>query len=189
VAQGGRMPPRLSVLVTIFCLVPAASASANGVAATTDEPERRAMSAPRTPTVSGARARLRSDGLASIPEDAPQRVRAVIAAANDIVGKPYKWGGGHGSIVDDGYDCSGAVSYALISAGLLDAPLSSGLFASVLEAGAGQDITVYGNAEHAYLEVAGLRLDTSSYGDPGGLSGVRWRPAIGQRAGFLASHP
>jgi hypothetical protein len=81
------------------------------------------------------------------------------------------------------------VSYALIRAEMLDAPLSSGLFAAALGDGAGGWVTVYGNAEHAYLEVAGLRLDTSAFGDTGGRSGVRWRPAIGARIGFVVSHP
>jgi hypothetical protein len=141
------------------------------------------------PTVSGEKAVLRSDGTAAIPKDAPAAVRKLISAANEIVGKPYKWGGGHGRLDDTGYDCSGAVSYGLVRAGLLSGPLASGSFAAALAEGSGRWITVYANADHAYLEVAGLRLDTSSIGDPGGQAGVHWRPAIGQRAGFTASHP
>ncbi len=81
---------------------------------------------------------LRSDGTAAVPRDAPDRVRGLIAAANEIVGKPYRWGGGHGQLADSGYDCSGAVSYALIGARLLPTPLSSALFAGALPAGAGR---------------------------------------------------
>ena len=75
----------------------------------------------------------------------PDRVRGLIAAANEIVGKPYRWGGGHGQLADSGYDCSGAVSYALIGAHLLPTPLSSALFAGALPAGAGRWISVYGS--------------------------------------------
>jgi hypothetical protein len=170
-------------------VVVAAPASANGLAG--------AAAAAITPNIVGApaatsagtRARIRDDGTATIPEDAPAAVRRLIAAANEIVGKPYKWGGGHGTVVDDGYDCSGAVSYALIGARLLDAPLASGALAATFDDGAGDWIAVYANADHAYLEVAGLRLDTSSVGDPSGQAGVRWRVAIGQRAGFAVRHP
>jgi hypothetical protein len=132
---------------------------------------------------------LRADGRAAIPRGAPRRVRAVIAAANQIVGKPYKWGGGHGRLVDSGYDCSGAVSYALIRAGLLRGVLVSGGLAHVHRAGAGRWVSIYANDGHVYLEVAGLRLDTSPVGDPTGRHGVRWRPVIGRRPGFRARHP
>src|SRR3954452_25461219 len=105
---------------------------------------------------------LRTDGKAAIPRGAPARVRAMIAAANQIVGKPYKWGGGHAKLVDSGYDCSGTVSYALIGSGVLVGPMVSGQFATWSTAGAGRWVTVYANKGHVYLEVAGLRLDTSA---------------------------
>jgi hypothetical protein len=141
-----------------------------------------------TPTVSGTVARLRTDGKAAIPRGVPKRVRAIIAAANQIIGKPYKWGGGHAKLVDRGYDCSGTVSYALIGAGLLASPLVSGAFARWGSAGAGRWTTLYANKGHVYMEVAGLRLDTSAVGDPLGRSGVRWRPVIGNRRGFHVRH-
>jgi cell wall-associated NlpC family hydrolase len=139
--------------------------------------------------VKGKVARLRTDGLAAVPRDAPARVRAVIRAANAIVGKPYKWGGGHARLRDTGYDCSGAVSYALIQAGQLRTTMVSGDLARTFAAGSGRYVSVYANAGHVYMEVAGLRLDTSSVGDPAGRSGVRWRPVIGRRPGFHARHP
>jgi cell wall-associated NlpC family hydrolase len=141
-----------------------------------------------TGTVSGTVARMRTDGKAAIPRGAPRSVRAIIAAANQIIGKPYKWGGGHARLADRGYDCSGTVSYALIGAGLLAAPLVSGTFARWGSAGAGRWTTIYANKGHVYLEIAGLRLDTSAVGDPAGRSGVRWRPAIGKRGGFHVRH-
>lgn len=139
--------------------------------------------------VPGTVARMRADGKAAIPRDAPVRVRMLIRAANLIVGKPYKWGGGHATLRDSGYDCSGAVSYALIRSGQLGTPLVSGELARTYASGAGRWLTIYANAGHVYLEVAGLRLDTSSVGDPAGRDGVRWRPLIGQRAGFHRRHP
>ena len=131
---------------------------------------------------------IRRNGLAAIPTGAPAAVRAILSAANQIIGKPYKWGGGHGRLFDSGYDCSGSVSFALIRAGLLGYPMVSGSLAHWGAKGAGNYVSIYANAGHVYMEVAGLRLDTSSVGDPGGESGVRWRPPIGKRFGFAVRH-
>ena len=144
---------------------------------------------PTTATIKGTRALVRADGKAAIPRGAPKRVRAVIAAGNQIVGKPYKWGGGHAKLADRGYDCSGAVSYALVKATLLGAPMVSGSLARWGAKGAGKWVSVYANKGHVYMEVAGLRLDTSSVGDVRRRNGVRWRPVIGQRSRFAARHP
>jgi hypothetical protein len=133
-------------------------------------------------------------GLATPPAGAPPQVVAAIAAANRIVGKPYRYGGGHRAFEDAGYDCSGSVSYALGGAGLLRTPLDSRSFASWAAPGRGQWITVYTNPSHAYVVIAGLRLDTSGSqrmvlrygGQPG--TGPRWR---GRRSslGYVARHP
>jgi hypothetical protein len=131
---------------------------------------------------------IRRNGLAAVPTGAPAQVRAIITAANQIIGKPYKWGGGHGRLFDTGYDCSGSVSYALIRAGLLGYPMVSGTLAHWGANGTGQYVTIYANKSHVYMEVAGLRLDTSGVGDPAGKSGVRWRPPIGKRFGFAVRH-
>src|ERR1700753_3162527 len=90
------------------------------------------------------------------PANAPAMVKRVIAAANHIRTTPYIWGGGHGRWQDSGYDCSGAVSYALHGGRLLTSPLTSGSFATFGEAGPGRWITIYANASHAYMVVAGL---------------------------------
>jgi hypothetical protein len=144
---------------------------------------------PTTATIPGIRALMRADGKAAIPRGAPLRVQRVIAAANRIIGKPYKWGGGHASLVDKGYDCSGAVSYSLIRSSLLDRTMVSGELAHWGATGTGRWITVYATRNHVYMEVAGLRFDTSPVGDPTGRMGVRWRPAIGRRPGFHVRHP
>lgn len=139
--------------------------------------------------VPGREARLRTDGKAAIPRGAPKRVRRLIAAANAIVGKPYKWGGGHGRLIDRGYDCSGAVSYALIGGDLLGSVRNSGGFRHWGNAGPGRWVTTYSTRNHIYLEVAGLRLDTSNVGDWNGERGPRWRPVIGRRPNFHVRHP
>ena len=156
-----------------------------------EEPEVPEIPLVTTLTVAGKQAMLRTNGKAAIPRGAPRRVRAIIAAANRIAGKPYKWGGGHARLEDRGYDCSGTVSYTLIRSGtgLLASPLVSRSFARWGAAGAGRWVTVYANKGHVYMEVAGLRLDTSAVGDPGVGKGARWRPVIGRREGFKVRHP
>jgi cell wall-associated NlpC family hydrolase len=134
----------------------------------------------------GAVPEVRSDGTAVAPLEAPEVVATVIGAGNEIATKPYKWGGGHGAWRDKGYDCSGSVSFALAGAGLLDTPLDSTRFMHWGARGPGKWITVYANAGHAFMVVAGLRFDTS--GAQGG--GTRWQPAAGRSyAGFTARHP
>ncbi|HEX8105031.1 MAG TPA: hypothetical protein VF533_20590 [Solirubrobacteraceae bacterium] len=144
---------------------------------------------PTTRTIPGKIAYVRADGRAAIPRRAPKRVKRVIAAANEIVGKPYKWGGGHARLLDKGYDCSGTVGYALIRAGLLTTPMVSGQFARWGAKNEGRHITIYANAGHVYMEVAGLRLDTSPVSDPSGKTGPRWRATIGRRPRFKVRHP
>jgi cell wall-associated NlpC family hydrolase len=100
-------------------------------------------------------------GKAIAPSDAPLKVQKVIAAANRIRNKPYKWGGGHGRWNDSGYDCSGSVSYALHGGHLLSSPLDSSGFMQWARSGKGHWITVYTNPSHAFMVVAGLRFDTS----------------------------
>jgi cell wall-associated NlpC family hydrolase len=134
----------------------------------------------------GPRAELGADGLASAPRDAPPAVKAAIAAANSIATTPYVWGGGHGSWYSYGYDCSGAVSFALYGAGLLDTPLTSGALESYGEPGPGRWITIYANATHTYVEIAGLRWDT--VGDAEG-TGPRWHPEPPYPEGFVVRHP
>jgi cell wall-associated NlpC family hydrolase len=141
------------------------------------------------PTVPGIAATI-VDGLAAAPEAAPDAVKQAIWAANGIIGRPYRYGGGHArGFVDRGYDCSGTVSFALHGGSLLDSPLDSGSFMHWGAAGAGQWITVYTNPGHAYAVIAGLRLDTSAAGDPTGLHGPRWRPNLRSSHGFKARHP
>ncbi len=121
------------------------------------------------------------------PSGAPAVVKAVIAAANRIRATPYVWGGGHGRWWDRGYDCSGAVSYALHGGGLLEAPLTSGSFASWGDPGPGQWITLYANRKHVYAVIAGLRWDTG--GDPSGVTGPRWHAEPPYPQGFVVRHP
>jgi cell wall-associated NlpC family hydrolase len=119
------------------------------------------------------------------PTIAPPEVLAAITAANSIAGLPYKWGGGHGSFDDTGYDCSGAVSKVLNAIGALEDPMDSSGLKRWGERGRGKWITVYTNSGHAYIVVAGLRFDTSGRGG----RGPRWRAASRPSSGFVARHP
>jgi cell wall-associated NlpC family hydrolase len=147
-----------------------------------------ASPAPPAP-VPGAAATILPDGRAAPPVNAPPEVQNAILAANQIVGKPYRYGGGHRSFIDRGYDCSGTVSFALNGGGLLKSPLDSRGFFRWGEAGAGTWITVYTKSSHAFVVIAGLRLDTSAAGDPSGAKGPRWRPVLRSTRGFRARHP
>jgi cell wall-associated NlpC family hydrolase len=125
-------------------------------------------------------------GIALAPPEAPEAVQQVINAANTIVGRPYVWGGGHASFYSYGYDCSGSVSFALFGGGLIPEPLTSGSLEGWGEPGPGKWITVYANAEHTFMEIAGLRWDT--VGDARG-TGPRWHLEPTDTAGFVARHP
>jgi cell wall-associated NlpC family hydrolase len=125
-----------------------------------------------------------SRGVAQAPSNAPQSVKLAIQAANHLRHKPYVWGGGHASWRASGYDCSGAVSYVLHAAGLLDSPEVSGALAHWGEKGEGNWITVYANRGHAFMVIAGLRFDTSGAGQ----SGPRWRPESRSTRGYHVRH-
>jgi hypothetical protein len=135
------------------------------------------------------------NGRVIAPASAPTRVKRVIEAANRIVEKPYRYGGGHQQfrkgLLDSGYDCSGAVSYALYGGRFLRSPLPSGAMMSWGDAGPGQWITVYAHGGHAYLVVAGLRFDTSLRDPdaPGPTTGPRWSRTLRESAAFVARHP
>jgi cell wall-associated NlpC family hydrolase len=138
------------------------------------------------PTTSGQTAELLPNAHAVAPASAPKQVQKAIAAANRINHLPYVYGGGHKSWkIDNGYDCSGAVSYMLHGAKkrLLSSPLPSGPLAKWGDPGEGQWITVYANGGHAYAVVAGLRWDTS------GGKGPRWHEDMRSSKGFTARHP
>lgn len=121
-------------------------------------------------TVPGPKAKL-IDGVAVAPTGAPPAVKKVIEAANRIHTKPYIWGGGHGRWWDRGYDCSGAVSYALRGGGLITSPLDSTGLMGWGEPEAGRWISVYANSGHTYAVIAGLRWDTAGSADG---TGPRW---------------
>jgi cell wall-associated NlpC family hydrolase len=134
------------------------------------------------------------DGRVIAPASAPRRVKRVIEAANRLVEKPYVYGGGHrpfSSTLDSGYDCSGAVSYALYGGRFLRSPLPSGALMSWGEEGPGDWITVYAHGGHAYIVVAGLRFDTSLRDPdaPGPSTGPRWSRTLRESDAFVARHP
>jgi peptidoglycan hydrolase CwlO-like protein len=132
-------------------------------------------------------ATLDSSGDAIPPSNAPLAIRGVIEAANQINDLPYIWGGGHGSFTASGYDCSGAVSFALHGGGFLSSPLDSTGLEVWGSPGGGNWITVFANSGHAWAYIAGLRWDT---GGPGGGNGPRWSTVMRSDASsFVARHP
>jgi len=126
------------------------------------------------------------NGKAIAPASAPARVKAIIDWANRIRTKPYRYGGGHGSFFDTGYDCSGAVSFALRGGRFVSSPMPSTGYMSWGSRGKGKWVTVYSNPGHAYMIVAGLRFDTSM--TPG--DGPGWSKSMRSTSGrFIARHP
>jgi len=130
------------------------------------------------------RRRSSSTGGRSGHSGLPIAVRRVVAAASRIAHKPYRYGGGHASFHDSGYDCSGSVSYALHGGGLLGSPLDSNALMSYGAPGPGRWITVYAHPGHTYLVVNGRRFDTSGQG-----TGSRWQWDSRASAGYTVRHP
>jgi len=182
-----RKTPALSIFLAVLALVaaslvvagPAQATPPGGVPSTTPEVAE--------PTGPPGKAMLVA-GRAIAPVNAPPEVKMVIAAANKIRTKPYVWGGGHGRWWDRGYDCSGAVSFALHGGGFLSSPLPSGPMEGWGSPGKGRWITVYANGGHAYAVIAGLRWDTA--GNTNG-TGPRWHKSLKAAASgpFTARHP
>jgi peptidoglycan hydrolase-like protein with peptidoglycan-binding domain len=142
------------------------------------------------------KATINADGTATAPAGAPAIVQQVIAAANQIIGKPYVYGGGHAGFNDVGYDCSGSVSYALHGGNLLNAPEDSTGLESYGAAGAGKWITIYANSGHTWVAVAGIAFDTADFGGPNipAGTGPRWRTDptgnLGDgTGGYVVRHP
>lgn len=153
----------------------------NQIAEEGGEPTTGQVPAPLNP---GEEAQVISESEASAPAAAPQAVKDAISAANSIASTPYIWGGGHGSFESSGYDCSGAVSFALHGGGFLESPLDSTGLETWGEPGPGKWITVYANASHAWMVIAGIAFDT--VGGPG----PRWHdPWVDSPEGFIARHP
>ncbi len=128
---------------------------------------------------------VNTGGMVQPPAGAPEAVRQIIAAGNAIATLPYIWGGGHGSFHASGYDCSGSVSYALAAAGLLSSPMVSGDFESYGDPGPGRWVTIYANAGHVWMDVAGWRFDTVALSE----GGTRWSQGGGEFSGFVVRHP
>jgi len=200
------MDVRLPAATALACLLLAAPAAAATGGAAFPPPKKQAApavqaQAPVSPAATGgsttttpaappadpatAVATLAPDGTAIAPAGAPPEVAALIAAGNRIAKLPYRYGGGHASFEDKGYDCSGSVSYALHGAGLLDTTLDSTGLMTWGRPGAGEWITVYANKGHTFLVVAGLRFDTSGQK----AAGSRWQPMDRSTKGFVVRHP
>ena len=167
--------------------LPPASAGTNGTEHTLSSAEERAKIFARMPAgADPSSTAILLTGIALPPPNAPEVVKDVINNANLIVGRPYIWGGGHGSFYSYGYDCSGAVSFALFGGGLIPRPATSGELEGYGEPGPGKWITIYANATHTWATIAGLRWDTS--GTESG-SGPRWHVDTRPTGDFVVRHP
>lgn len=135
------------------------------------------------------KATLAPDGLAIPPVDAPPIVKAMIEAGNQIAHLPYRYGGGHDSTFQDtAYDCSGSISYVLAAAGMLSAPVDSTELMSWGDPGAGNWVTIYANAGHTFMYIAGLRFDTVALAE----TGDRWSttpPSESDASSYAVRHP
>jgi hypothetical protein len=175
-----------------------------GQSAATEEVESGVAEAPATPKPTGPASGTRKrggapsainggtrnataldNGVALPPLAAPAAVLKIIEAGNVIARTPYKWGGGHGRFLDDGYDCSGSVSFALYAAGLIEGPRNSSGLMSWGKPGKGKWVTIYTNPGHVFMEVAGIRFDTSG----ADRTGSRWQNDLRGGAGYVARHP
>ena len=138
-------------------------------------------------TTAGSTATIATSGLAVAPAEAPDAVKAIIAAGNQIATKPYVYGGGHRADwqMDTGYDCSGSVSWALHGANLVKTPAPSSGYYNWGLPGAGEWVTIYTKDSHMYMVVAGLRFDTSGRS----TAGTRWQTAMRDPAGYVVRHP
>jgi hypothetical protein len=132
------------------------------------------------------RTAMLKNGIAYAPRRSPAAVKKAIAAGNRLQRMPYKWGGGHAHLKDNGYDCSGTVSYVLREAGLLRGSLTSKGYFEYGRKGTGDWITVYVRNGHVFMTVAGLRLDT---GGTNNSTGPRWKTATRQGRGHVMRHP
>lgn len=141
------------------------------------------------------RTRINPDGTATAPAGAPAIVQQIVAAANQIIDKPYRYGGGHQSFTDTAYDCSGAVSYALHGGGLLSSPEDSVALETYGAAGPGHWVTIYADPGHTWIVVAGRAFDTANYTGPNipSGSGPRWRSDplanLADGGSYVVRHP
>ncbi len=115
-------------------------------------------------------ATLTPQGLALVPDNAPAIIQQVILAGNQIAHLPYRFGGGHGTFIDNAYDCSGSLSFVFAAAGILNTTMTSGQLMSWGKPGPGKWITVFADNGHTFMYVAGLRFDTVALAQ----TGSRW---------------
>ena len=138
-----------------------------------------------TPT---QKARFNPDGSVTAPAGAPPIIQTMITAANRIATKPYCYAGGHGKWNDSCYDCSGSVSYVLHAAGILSVSEDSTQLESYGSRGPGRWVTIWANAGHTYMEIAGLFFDTAAQGS--NSLNDRWaKQNIENNSAFEVRHP
>jgi peptidoglycan hydrolase-like protein with peptidoglycan-binding domain len=164
---------------------PQASAPATTDATTTAAVTTDTASSTATTSTPAASTVATTTSTAGPPSSVTTALAEMAAAGDQIATLPYIWGGGHGSWVSPGYDCSGSVSYVLHAAGLLSVPEDSSALESYGAPGPGQYVTIYANAGHAWMTIDGRRYDTVSLAE----DGSRWGTTPGDPSGFIVRHP
>jgi hypothetical protein len=165
-----------------------ASTSTGGIAQPTSLSAVRAQLRASGLSANPDQATLAPNGLAFAPIAAPWPVQEIINAGNQIAHLPYLFGGGHVTYTDTAYDCSGSLSYVLAAAGLLKTTMTSGQLMHWGDPGRGKWVTIFANAGHTFMYVAGLRFDTVALAE----TGTRWsnRPADeSDLSSFAVRHP
>jgi peptidoglycan hydrolase-like protein with peptidoglycan-binding domain len=159
---------------------PAATTAATTIAAATSTDSSAATTLGSTAATTDS-----TTSTSATPSSVTTALEEMASAGDAIATLPYIWGGGHGSWVSPGYDCSGSVSYVLHAAGLLSVPEDSGALMSYGAPGPGQYVTIYANAGHAWMTIEGRRFDTVALSE----DGSRWSSGGGEFAGFVVRHP
>jgi hypothetical protein len=176
-------PPRTFAIVTVIRL----ALLAVGLSLSACSSQVKAPSRWNFSPINGHTPYLQSNGYAAAPNRAPEPVKRAVAAANEIAGRPYKWGGGHGQLFDTGYDCSGMTGYVLNRSGLMRGPSTSEAFLHYGDPGPGKWITLYAKDGHVFLDIGGLRFDTG--GSSNSDSGPAWKTQSRTTRGFVLRHP
>jgi hypothetical protein len=152
------------------------------------------------PLTPGTQTKILASGLAAAGEQAPDQVKAMVAAGNRLLGAAYLYGGAHGSSLNTlgaAYDCSSAVSYVLHAGGVFgEYAEDSTELESYGDPGPGSYVSIYANAAHAFIYVGGLRFDTvedPAYdsGPNSGKPGPKWRvsASVPGWASWTVRHP
>jgi hypothetical protein len=178
------LAPQTGSAPTLGALPGSTAASGSGEASPGSCPAPEGAGTIPLPLTPGTQTKILPSGLAAAGEEALAQVKRMVAAGNRLFDAGYLYGGAHGTSLDTlqpAYDCSSAVSYVLHAGGVFgEYAEDSTELESYGEPGPGKYVSIYANAAHAFIYVAGLRFDTvedAAYdsGPNSGKPGPKWR--------------